>query len=285
MINADSDADGRFIIENVPPGPNILTANSSFVAGEIAGMQGGNPNAGPPRAMRELMERGPETATMSLVVAGENVSDLALTTRRGGVLVGSFVADSGVTRPLPNGVSAEVRQARGGSGPSMMQGGRGSTFRLAGMTGPFYLGINGLPDGWAVSQITVDGTDVTDEPIDLKGQTVSARVVLTDRVTTLSGVVQAGRESSHYSVVVFPDDVTRWNYPSRYVRTARASDRGQFKVTGLPPNERYFAVAVDFLEEGEEQDPEFLERVRSRAMTFSLRDGEQRSIFLDPIAH
>jgi hypothetical protein len=125
---------------------------------------------------------------------------------------------------------------------------------------------------------------VTDEPIDLKGQTVSARVVLTDRVTTLSGVVQAGRESSNYSVVLFPDDVTRWNYPSRYVRTTRANDRGQFKVTGLPPNERYFAVAVDFLEEGEEQDPEFLERVRSRAMTFSLRDGEQRSIFLDPIA-
>ncbi len=69
----------------------------------------------------------------------------------------------------------------------MMQGGRGSAFRLAGMSGPFYLDINGLPDGWAVSQIAVDGVDVTDEPIDLKGQTSAARVVLTDRVTTISG--------------------------------------------------------------------------------------------------
>jgi hypothetical protein len=152
------------------------------------------------------------------------------------------------------------------------------------MSGPFYLGINGLSDEWAVSQITVDGVDVTDEPIDLKGQNGSARVVLTDRVTTISGVVQARRDAANYSVVVFPDDVTRWNYPSRYVRSARAGDRGQFRISGLPPNERYFAVAVDFLEEGEEQDPQFLERLRSQAVTFALRDGEQRSIYLDPIA-
>ena len=145
------------------------------------------------------------------------------------------------------------------------------------------MGINGLPDDWAVSQITVDGVDVTDEPIDLKGQTSSARVVLTDRVTTLSGTVQARGNSSNYSVVVFPDDMNRWSYPSRYVKTARANERGQFRIKGLPPNECYSAVAVDFLEEGEEQDPQFLERLRSRAMTFSRREGEQRSVYRDAI--
>jgi len=284
MINADTDADGRFTINNVPPGPYVITANSSFSAGVIAGMQAGNPNAGPPPAMRDIMERGPETATMSIVVAGDNVSDLALTTRRGGVLVGTFVADAGVVRPLPNGVSAVVRPAKGGGGPSMMQGGRASGFRLAGMSGPFYVGINGLPDDWAVSQITVDGVDVTDEPIDLKGQTSSARVVLTDRITTISGIVQTRGNSANYSVVVFPDDPNRWSYPSRYIKTARANERGQFRISGLPPNERYSAVAVDFLEEGEEQDPQFLERLRSRAMTFSLREGEQRSVYLDAIS-
>jgi len=284
MLNADADANGRFTIDNVPPGPYVLTANSSFGAGLIAGLQGGNPNQGPPPAMREIMEKGPETASMSIVVAGDNVSDLSLTTRRGGVLAGSFVADAGVVRNLPTGMSADVRPAKGGSGAPMMQlGSRGREFRLTGISGPFYLGINGLPDDWAVRQITVDGVDVTDEPIDLKGQTSDARVVLTDRVTTISGVVQSRRESSNYSIVVFPDDVTRWNYPSRYVRTARANDRGQFRISGLPPDERYFAVAVDFLEEGEEQDPQFLERLRSRAMTFSLREGEQRSVYLDPI--
>ncbi len=67
------------------------------------------------------------------------------------------------------------------------------------------------------------------------------------------------------------------------MRAIRANERGQFRITGLPPNERYFAVAVDYLEDGEEQDAQFLERLRAQAMTFALSDGEQRSVFLDPI--
>ncbi len=195
MLNADTGPDGRFTIENVPPGPYMLTANSSFVAGVIAGAEAGNPNAGPSRAMREIMERGPETASMPLIVTGDNVSDLALTTRHGGMLSGSFEADSGVVRALPTGLSAGVRPASSSSGMSMMQHGSGGfTFRMAGMSGPFYLDINGLPEGWAVSRITVDGADVTDEPIDLSGRNATARVFLTDRITTISGIVQSRRE-------------------------------------------------------------------------------------------
>jgi Carboxypeptidase regulatory-like domain len=283
MINADTGTDGRFTIENVPPGPYMLIANSSFTAGMAAGLEAGNPNAGPNRAMQEIMERGPETASMPIVVTGDNVSDLALTTRRGGILSGTFVADSGVVRALPQGLGAEVRPARDGGGMSMTQGGRGNAFRVIGMTGPFYLNITGVPEGWAVSQITVDGADVTDEAIDLKGQSATARVVLTDLVTTIRGVVQSRRERASYSVVVFPDDAARWAYPSRYVRATRADDRGSFSIVGLPANERYFAVAVDYLEEGEEQDTQFLERLRTQAMTFSLNEGERQSVVLDPI--
>jgi hypothetical protein len=280
---ADSGSDGRFTIENVPPGPYTLTANSSFVAGVIAGRQAGNPDAGPVKAMQEIMERGPETAFLPLVVTGDDISDIALTTRPGGSLSGTFVPDSGVVRALPQGLSAEVRPAGGGTGMSMMQGGKGNTFRVAGMSGPFYLNINGVPEGWAVSQITVDGTDVTDEAIDLKGQSATARVVLTDRITTVTGLVQSPRDRSGFSVVVFPDDPTRWTYPTRYVRVARANDQGRFSIAGLPANERYFAVAIDYFEEGEEQDPQVLERLRARSMTFSLSEGEQRSVVLEPI--
>ena len=279
---ADSGPDGRFTMENVPPGPYTLTANSSFVAGVIAGREAANPDAGPSKAMQEIMEHGPETAVMPLVVTGDDISDIALTTRRGGSLSGTFVPDSGVVRALPQGLSADVRPASGGSGMSMTQGGRGNAFRVAGMSGPFYLNINGVPEGWAVNQITVDGTDVTDEAIDLKGTSATARVVLTDRVAAISGMVQPIRDRSSYSVVVFPDDSERWAFPTRYVRVARADDQGRFSIAGLPPNQRYFAVAVDYFEEGEEQDPQVLERLRPRATGFSLGDGEQRSIVLDP---
>ncbi len=284
MMMADSGPDGRFTVENVPPGPYTLTANSSFVAGVIAGREAANPTAGPPKAMLDIMERGPETASLDIVIAGADVTDIALTTRRGGVLSGTFVADNGTVRPLPQGLSASMRPANGGSGMSMSQGGRGNTFRLAGMSGPFYLNITGVPEGWAISEITVDGADVTDEAIDLKGTNGTARVVLTDRITTVSGTVQPRRDRAGYSVVVFPDDSARWAYPSRYVRAAQVDDSGRFSIAGLPANERYYAVAVDYLEEGEEQDSQLLERLRARAMTFSLREAEQRSVVLDPVS-
>jgi hypothetical protein len=284
MMMADSRPDGRFTIDNVPPGPYMLTANSSFVAGVVAGGEAGNPAAGPPKAMLEIMERGPETASQALVIAGADVTDIALTTRRGGALSGTFVAENGTVRPLPQGLSATFRSAGGSDNISMSQGGRGNAFRLVGMSGPFYLNINGIPAGWAVSQITVDGADVTDEAIDLKGANATARVVLTDRLTTVSGMVQPRRDRASYSVVVFPDDAARWTYPSRYVRTARVDDSGRFSIAGLRANERYYVVAVDYLEEGEEQDTQVLERLRARATTFSLSAGERRSVVLDPVA-
>jgi hypothetical protein len=284
MIGADSGPDGRFTIDNVPPGPYTLTANSSFVAGMIAGVEAGNPNAGPNRAMQELMERGAETASQALVVAGSDLTDIALTTRRGGILNGTFVADSGVLRALPRGLGAAVRAAGGSGNMSAMRRERDNTFRLAGMSGPFYLDITGVPEGWAVSQITVDGADVTDEAIDLKGTNATARVVLTDRITTVSGTVQPRRDRASYSVVIFPDDAARWAYPSRYVRAAQVDDSGRFSIAGLPANERYYAVAVDYLEDGEEQDTQVLERLRARATTFSLGEGERRSVALDPVA-
>jgi hypothetical protein len=125
---------------------------------------------------------------------------------------------------------------------------------------------------------------VTDEPIDLKGTNATARVVLTDRITTVNGIVQPRRERAGYSVIVFADDGARWTYPSRYVRTARVDDSGRFSIAGLPANTRYNAVAVDYLEDGEEQDAQILDRLRARATTFSLNEAEQRSVVLDPIA-
>ena len=282
-MTAASGPDGRFTIENVPPGPYMLTANSSFVAGVMAGREASDPTAGPPKAMLDIMERGPETASQDIVVAGADITDIALTSRRGGVLSGTFVADIGTLRPIPQGLSASFRPVNGGNTMSMSQGGRGNAFRLVGMNGPFHLNIAGIPEGWAISEITVDGSDVTDEAIDLKGTNATARVVLTDRITTVSGMVQPRRERAGYSVVVFPDDSTRWTYPSRYVRTARVNDSGRFSISGLPANERYYAVAVDYLEEGEEQDTQVLERLRGRSTTFSLREAEQRAVVLDPV--
>ena len=123
--------------------------------------------------------------------------------------------------------------------------------------------------------------DVTDETFDLSGKTGTLRVVMTDRLTSLIGTVQSSHEVRDHNVVVFADDATKWTVPSRFVRTTRADADGRFQIRGLPPGERYLAAAVEYLEDGEEQDRQLLERLRTRATSITLGDGEQRSIQLD----
>jgi len=163
-----------------------------------------------------------------------------------------------------------------------MNGGTDSgDFQLAGVSGPSRLEVGGVPDDWMVKSILLDGEDVTDVPFDLSGKTGSLRVVMTDRITSLTGTVQSDRNRRDHNVIAFPDDPTKWASPSRFVRTIRADADGRFQIRGLPPGERYFVAALDYLEAGEEQDRQLLNRLRSRASSVTLGDGEQRSIQID----
>jgi hypothetical protein len=81
-------------------------------------------------------------------------------------------------------------------------------------------------------------------------------------------------------VVVFAADAAKWTYPSRFVRTVSADDKGRFRITGLPPADRYLVLAADYLEDGEQYDPEFLERMRDAATEFSLGNEETRTLDL-----
>jgi hypothetical protein len=107
-------------------------------------------------------------------------------------------------------------------------------------------------------------------------------VILTDKVSDVNGKVTTARGdvTRDYTVVVFPDDPAKWAFPSRFVKTARADQQGQFRIRALPADDRYLAVAVDYLEDGEGADPQFLEQIKDRATRFSLGDGEAKSLDL-----
>ncbi len=140
-----------------------------------------------------------------------------------------------------------------------------------------------MPAGWIVKSIHKNGTDVFDAGVDVKpnARIDGITIEITTRMTDVSGHVtdNHGARVKEYTVVVFARDRERWKFGTRYVQTGRPDQAGRFKIRGLPPGD-YFAVAVDDLEPGASGDPEYLDKVRGKATSFSLGDGEGRTLDL-----
>jgi hypothetical protein len=99
-------------------------------------------------------------------------------------------------------------------------------------------------------------------------------------LTDLSGSVHTGSGTvKDYVVVVFAQDSKLWGAQSRFVRTARPNQDGVFSVKGLPPGQ-YYAVAVESLETGTQNDPAVLEPLKAKGKTFSLTEGQTQTLDL-----
>jgi hypothetical protein len=291
-ISAHAQPDGTFELPNVPSGSYTIVvraqtavgrgAVAAFESAVLGVLKGGTPPTPADREKVMLSTIG-EVASTPLVVSSEDVSGLTLTTAPAGILTVTVVPDAGVTRPLPTRVEAQAIGGHAGNPMNEMTTGNGTRqLRIAGVGGPTRLRIVNLPEDWAVKAILFNGTDVTDSPINVRGS-VEARLVLTDRITEVNGTVNpanaGGREVERQAhVVIFSADSSKWTYPSRFIRWSRSDEQGSFSVKGLPGNERYLAVAVNYLEDREAEDPQFLERMRGRASAISLNEGERKTI-------
>ena len=277
-------ADGTFTIANVAPGSYTLMA----VAGPGGGGRGGGfalriggPGGG---GFDEI-----EMATMPLTVGNEDLTGLTVVASHGASLSGNVVAAEGSVAKLSTNQIQIVAQSNGqflpgplGNRPTRVES--DGTFVLTGLTGQKFIRVNGLPQEWTLKAVMLNGVDVTDSALDFRGNTENSglQIMVTDKVSDVNGKVTTarGEVTRDYTVVVFPDDPVKWTFPSRYVKTARADQQGQFRIRALPPEDRYLAVAVDYLEDGEGTDPQFLEQIKSRATRFTLADGEAKSLDL-----
>jgi hypothetical protein len=144
-----------------------------------------------------------------------------------------------------------------------------------------------VPDGWTVKAILHDGRDISDTPVEMKsGETLTGvQVVVSNQVTTVSGQLldDRGAPLVDGTVIVFADDSSRWSDDSRWVRAVRPDQQGRYQIKGLPPGE-YLAVAVDYVEDGSWNDPEYLESIRRHGQHLTLREAETRSLSLKPVA-
>jgi hypothetical protein len=127
----------------------------------------------------------------------------------------------------------------------------------------------------------VSDVDMVDDVIELSpGEQRIALIILTDRLTDVSGVVTSNDKTGATSVVVFPENSAKWIPRSRYVRRVEADPNGSFRIRGLPPGEQYLAFATNYLDDGEHLDPEFLTEIRNVAVPFTVNDADQLSLEL-----
>jgi hypothetical protein len=242
------------------------------------------------------MADGQEAATATVTVTGDDLTNVVVVAAKPTTLTGRVIVDPAAASSLPRQLMIRAFPANfAGMGPPPAPARMADdlTFEIKSTPGVMRLSLMGNsfgqpPDGWSIRFVRLNGVDVTDAGIEFKpNEDISGvEVELTNKVTTISGTVKTSRGelSKEYTAIVFAQDKERWTGNSRYQSAGRPDQDGRFKITGLPPGE-YYVVAVDRLEAGQSGDPEFLERVRSRAVPLTLREGETRTVDLPLIAN
>jgi hypothetical protein len=263
---------GTFEIRDVPPGRYTLRAAT----------RGGG------RGQRGGFGGRPVFASQRLDVDG-----LTLALSPGATLSGAVVFET--TQEPPSGiarvrVTAETVQDIPLLGNSESRIDEDGTFEMQNVSGgPKLIRALGVPDGWMLKAVYLDGQNVIDTTLEFSAVTRADgfRLVFTDQISRISGVVQdrEGAPLTDFTVVAFPLDDRLWQPQSRYIKAARPDQNARYEIEGLPSGS-YLLAAVGAVQEGEWFDPRLLQRLGSGGIRMSLNDGESKDLdlALDPLA-
>jgi protocatechuate 3,4-dioxygenase beta subunit len=281
--NARSDKNGNFTIANLAPGEYTLQSRSLQIM-----TSGGGDNMMFTARLGGESGAEAETGSLPITVGNEDLSNVVIVTAKGATASGRLTFDDGSKPPSSltsirlSAASADAEGMMGpfgGPGPVKADG----TFELKGLGGTRIIRAANLPPGWMLKSVRVNGNDITDSGMDFKpGEAVTGiEVALTSKLTEVNGTVKDGsQQAKDYTVVIFADEPQKWALPnSRYVTGARPDQEGRFQIKNLPPG-GYYAIAVDYLAQGEWGDPDVLEKLKPRATSFSVNEGETKTFSL-----
>lgn len=281
---ARTDKNGNFTISNATPGDYTLQSRSmTFVTSG-----GGDNMIFTARIGGEGSDA--EVGSAPISVSGEDISNVIIVTSKGATATGHLTFEGGSKPDTLTNIRVSATAADS-DGPMMGMGGGGSgtvkadgAFELRGLSGTRILRAVNLPPGWILKSVRVNGADVTDNGIEFKaGEALTGvDVVLTSKLTEVKGTVKSAGSApaKDYTLVVFSDEPQRWSAPnSRYIASTRPDQDGRFQIKNLPPG-GYYAVAVDYLAQGEWNDPDVLDRLKTKATKFALDEGETKTLEL-----
>jgi len=261
--------DGSFTVNGLAPGDYTLQAN-------------GMPGAGGFDTA--------EFATADITVTGDDITGLHLASMRSSSVTGRIVfTDAQAAAALRPAAIRIATTARNPEEFNPFAGGPGRinddfTFEIKARPATVLVRANATSGGWTMKAVRLNGQDVTDTGIEIRSNEdlSGLEVEMTNKLTEVSGLVTNARGEGvkDYSLIIFARDRERWVPNSRFIRTGRPDQDGRFKVTGLPAG-AYYAIALEYIDPADDtSDPDFLDRLRGKAGTVSLGDGEARTIDL-----
>jgi hypothetical protein len=262
---ARTGPDGRWSVENVSPG-NYVVASIPRPSDATAPL--------------------PQIGLVAVTVAGQDIDGLVIRTTPGARVAGLVEFEGGDPPTVTPGVRVALEEGTPGifglPGDSKVRD--DWSFEVTGISpGERMFRLTGLPDGLALKSVFIEGSNVIDAPRKFDGteDLSGVRLVVTRRIAEVAGGVvdDKARPVRDYSVLVFSTDSSKWGGGTRHRATARPDQNGRYKATGLPPGE-YFAIALDYLNPGEADDPEFLADLEARATKIMLGEGELKALDL-----
>jgi hypothetical protein len=259
--------DGSFSIANVSPGEYTVRAMSN------SGLNG----------------PGSEQVQANITVAGEDINGIRLAGVKASTATGRIIPPATAAGTGMNLSSLQLVATA--STPELLSSASTArinddgTFEMKIQPGHQLIRMNpiGPSANIRIKAVRMNGVDVIDTGIEVRPNEDlnGLEVELTTQMSDLSGFVSSARGESvkDYSIVVFPRDHERWGVSSRYLGGGRPDQDGRYRVRNLPEG-NYYAIALDYVEQGAGTDPEFLDKVKDRATEFSLNDGETKTLDL-----
>ena len=218
------------------------------------------------------------TAVVPLTV-GEADADVSVVLTRGTTLTGRIVYE-GAPKP-----SVPVRVSEGSAiMPMFVQAppsriAPDGTFTIDHVRDIRQLRIEGLPAGWRLKGIYLDGVDLLAGPPPEATQLAGVTIVLTAVHSEVSGTVigERGAPVPDAEVLIYPRDPALLVNADRWARWVRADRRGAFVVRDLPTGS-YLAVALADVDGSRWSTAEYLNTFRRSAIAFTLNVDDRRMI-------
>lgn len=235
------------------------------------------------------------TGSTIVDVGNQDVSGVVLPLGSGAELQGRVAAEGDAQLPNLASLRVSVIPMDSDSGPGFrFRGNTGSplkedgTFALKDLAeGPARIMLS-QPSGNAyVKSIRAQGKDVTDVPLELhSGDRIQGvEILVGPDGAQLAGSVKKsanGQPASAASILLYPADARPIGPNSRFIRTARSGQQGEFAFQGLVPGEYKVCALLDH-ESGAEYDPEYLQLLDRVSKTVQLDAGQASNETLEVV--